>query len=96
MFSSETTEQIEIRFYMEYLCLGGIKVYISDPGHLVKTADMPIYGLNPLKILFSRTINWMTLKLDTQQKGLEPNKNYLNDDPGLTLTYFTTRSTLFI
>ena len=38
----------------------------------------------------------MTLKLGTQQKGLEPYKVCINDDPGLTLTYFTTRSTLFI
>ena len=58
-------------------------------------AAMPIYGKNLLKI-FSRTISQMTLKLGTQQQGLEPYKVCVNDDPWLTLTYFTTRSTLFI
>ena len=37
----------------------------------------------------------MTLKLNRQQKGLEPYKIYINDDPGLTLTYFMARSNLF-
>ena len=31
----------------------------------------------------------MTLKLGRKQKGLKPYKTYINDDPGLTLTYFT-------
>ena len=30
----------------------------------------------------------MTLKLGRQQKGLEPYKNYKNEDPGLTFTFF--------
>ena len=55
---------------------------------------MPVYGKNPLKIFFSRTVSQMTLKLRKKQKGLEPYKNYINDDPGLTLTYFMARSNL--
>ena len=31
----------------------------------------------------------MTLKLGSKQKGLKPHKCYINDDTGLTLTYFT-------
>ena len=54
---------------------------------------MLIYGKNPLNIFFSRT---MTMKLCTQQKGLEPHKSFINDDPRLTLTYYTARSALFI
>ena len=34
----------------------------------------------------------MILKLGLQQQGLKLYKVYINDDPGLTLTYFTTRS----
>ena len=34
----------------------------------------------------------MVLKLDMQNQGLELYKIYINNDPGLTLTYFTTRS----
>ena len=70
----------------------GTKVYIIGPGHMIKMAAMPIYGKISFKIFFSRTLSKMTLKLGTQQKGLEPYKSYINGDPGLILTYFTTRS----
>ena len=69
------------------------KVYTIVPGHVTKMATLPVYGKNPLKI-FSRTVSQMTLKLGKKQKGLEPYKSYINDDPGLTLTYFTARSNL--
>ena len=36
----------------------------------------------------------MTLKLGMQHRVLEYNQGCSNDDPGLTLTYFTTRSNL--
>ena len=36
----------------------------------------------------------MTLKRDMQHRGLKLCKVYINDDPGLTLTYFTARSNL--
>ena len=58
---------------------------------MTKMASMPIYGKNNLKMFFFRTISQMTLKPGT----LEPYKVYINDDPGLTLVYFITRSTLF-
>ena len=34
----------------------------------------------------------MILKLGMKHQGLKLYKVYINDDPGLTLTYFTTRS----
>ena len=34
----------------------------------------------------------MILKLGMQHQGLKLYKVYINDDPGLTLTYFTTKS----
>ena len=48
----------------------------------------------PLKIFFPGTKRPMTLKLGMQHRVLEYYKIYLNDDPGLTLTYFTARSNL--
>ena len=72
--------------------------YRTGPSHTGKMAAMPIYMEKPFKIFFSRTVSPMTLKLGRQQKGLELYKSYinvcLNDDPGLTLTYFTARSNL--
>ena len=62
---------------------------------MTKMATMPIHGKNSLNIFFSRTRSQMT-KLGTQQKGLEPYKVYINDDPGLLLAYCTTRLTLLI
>ena len=52
-------------------------------------------GQKSLWIFFSRTIIQMTLKLNSQHKRLEPYKSYINDDPGLTLTYLMARSNLF-
>ena len=45
------------QFCMEHLCLAGTKVYIIGPGHMTKKATMLIYGKNPLKIFFSRTMS---------------------------------------
>ena len=46
IFSSETKGPIQVRFYIEHLCVTGTKVYISGPGHMTKMAVMPIYGKN--------------------------------------------------
>ena len=43
----------------------------------------------PSKFFFSRTRRPMVLKLGMQLKGLKLYKVYINDDPGLTVTYFT-------
>ena len=58
---------------------------------MTKMAAMPIYGKN-IKKIFSRTRSPMILKLGMYHWGLKLYKVYINDDPGLTLTYFTTRS----
>ena len=77
------------------LCLMETKVYIIGPGHMTKMASMTIYGKNPLKVVFSTIISQNTLKLDRKQEGLKPYKSYINDDPGLTLTYFTRSNLVF-
>ena len=55
---------------------------------------MPIYGKNLKKIFFSGTKQPLTLKLGMQHRVLKYYQIYSNDDPGLTLTYFTARSNL--
>ena len=50
--------------------------------------------LKTLKIIFSRTKKLMTLKLGIQHQVLKYYQVCSNDDPGLTLTYFTARSNL--
>ena len=62
---------------------------------MTKLAAMPIYGKNPLKILFSGTKGPMTLRLGMQLPGRRPNKVCSNDDLGLTMTFFIARSNLF-
>ena len=48
------------------------------------------------KILFSRTQCRIVLKLSRQHLGLKFYNVYINDDPGLTLTYLTARLILVI
>ena len=60
---------------------------------MTKMAAMPTYVKNSLKI-FSRAKRLMNFKLGIQHRGLLPYTFYTNDDPGLTLTFFTARSKL--
>ena len=66
-----------------------MKVYINGQGHLTKMATMAI-NRKFLKIFFFRP---MILKLGVKHLGMELYKVYINHDPGMTLTYFTARST---
>ena len=50
------------------------KVCLPHLGHMTKMAAMPIYGKNPLKIIFSRTKGPMALGLGMQYWGYGPNK----------------------
>ena len=67
----------------------GTKVYINGPDHMTKMAAMAINR----KKSFSRTIRSMILKLGMKHQGKELYIVYINHDPGMTLTYFTARST---
>ena len=71
-----------------------MKICLHNPGHITKMPAMPIYGKNPSKIFFSRTGRPIFTKLGMQHRGLLPIIVYINDDPGVTLTYFTARSNL--
>ena len=61
---------------------------------MTKMTAMPIYGKNPSKIFFSGIGKPITTKLGMLHMGLLPIIVYSNDDPGVTLTYFTARSNL--
>ena len=47
----------------------------------------------PLNIFYSRTRRPMILKIGMKHQAIEPYKVCINHDPGMTLTYFTARST---
>ena len=95
IFSSETTGPIETKFRVEPPWDGGTKVCSNGPGHMTKMADMPIYGKNLKNLFFSGTTRPMTLKLSVQHRARKYYQVFFsNDDPGLTLTYFTARSNL--
>ena len=59
-----------------------------------KYVVMPIYGKNLKKAFFSRTKRPITLKVSMLHRVLKYFQVCSNDDPELTLTYFTARSNL--
>ena len=73
---------------------GGTKVYINGPGHMTKMAAMPIYGKNLKKLLLQIQMSYdlETWHVASGTQALQ--FLYINDDPELTLTYFTARSNL--
>ena len=70
-----------------------MKVCINGQDHMAKMAAMAINSKNLFKILFSRTRWPMILKLCMKHQAMELYKVYINHDPGMTLTFFTARST---
>ena len=63
---------------------------------MTNMAAMPIYGKNLKKKSSSEPKRPMILNIDMQHGVLEFYKVCSNHDPGLTLTYFTARSKLFL
>ena len=71
----------------------GTKVNINGPGHMTKMTAMAINSKKHLNIFFSKTKMPIIQKLGIKHQGEELYKVYVNHDPGMTLTYFTARST---
>ena len=94
IFSSETTGPVKVKFHMEPPWDGGTKVCSTGPGHMTKMAAMPIYGKNLKKSSSLEPKKPMTLKLGIQHQVLGYYQVCSNDDPGLTLIYYTARSNL--
>ena len=69
----------------------GTNFYINGLGHITKWPPCT-YMVKSLKMFFSKTRSTMILNLGMQHQELKLYKVYINDDPGLTLTYFTVRS----
>ena len=67
-------------------------MYINYLVHMTKMAAMPIYGKNPSKI-FSESGGPISKKHGMKHQWLKYYNVYINHDPVVTLTYFTTRST---
>ena len=84
---------IEAKFHVAPPWDGKTKVCSNGPGHMTNMAAMLIYSKH-FKIFFSGTKMPMTLKAGMQHRVLQYCQVYSNDDPGLTLTYFTARSNL--
>ena len=74
---------MKTKLYVEHNLEEGMK----DPGHMTKMA------INSIKIFFSRTRRPMILKLGMKHQEMEHHRVCINHDPGMTLTFFTARST---
>ena len=66
-----------------------MKINSHDDGHMTKMAYMTIYGINPLKIFFPGTSGPILTKPDMKHRRLKLDIFSSNDNPGLTVTYFT-------
>ena len=64
---------------------------VQKPSHMTKMAAMLIYGKNNSKIFFSRTSGSISTKRGMYHQGPQPVIVCENDDPGMALTYFTSR-----
>ena len=71
----------------------GKKVYINGPGHMTRMATTPIYDEN-LQKSFPTELSPMIMKLGMEHYELTLYTVYINDDPELTLTYFTAISNI--
>ena len=85
---------IETKFHVKPPWYRRMKVFSYGLCHMTNMAAMPIYGKNLKKNFFSGTKMPVTLKVGTLHLVLEYFQVYSNDDPEVTLTYFTTRSNL--
>ena len=65
------------------------KVYINGPDHMTKMAAMAINRKN----IFLQNNKVYDFETWHEAQGKELYIDYINHDPGMTLTYFTARST---
>ena len=82
---------IKAKFYVEPPWEGGgKKVYINGTGHMTKMAATTIYGKIFKNLLLQNC--HMIMKLGMEHYVLTLFESYMNDNPELTLSYFTTNS----
>ena len=95
IFSSETTGPIEAKFHNRASLGWGNKNLLNGAGHMTKMAAMSIYGKNLKQNHLPQ--NSKVDDLETWYAALGArvlSQDCSNDDPGLTLTYFTAMSNL--
>ena len=71
-----------------------MKIHLQDAGYMTKMATMSKYGKSTLKIFFPGTSGPISTKFVMKHRRPRPILFYSNDNPGLTLTYFTAMSNL--
>ena len=93
-FSQKQVGRFGPKIHMKAEVRMGMIIYTNELGHLTNMAAMPIYSKNLKKIFFSRSNRPMILKLGMLHCLCEYYQGCSDYDPGLTLTYFTSRSNL--
>ena len=83
----KTAGPVETIFHVVPSSAEGMNDCSNSLGHMINMATTPIYGKN-----FTRTKRSMNMKVCMQHWVLEYYQVCSNDDPGLTLTCFTTMS----
>ena len=93
IFFSKIAWPIKAKFYVEPPWVGGTNICLRHLGHMTKMAATPIYGKNT-SLFFLQ--NWQAEFHKTWYvaSGLQPIIVCSNDNPGVTLSYFTSRSNL--
>ena len=96
IFSSKATWPIEAKFHVDPPCDRVTIICSNGSGHMTRMAAMSIYNKNLKNLLLRCFVRSMTLKVGMPHRVLEYYQSFSNDDPGLTLTYFTIRSKFFL
>ena len=68
---------------------GNDSLFAASGSHYQGGHHAPYMVKNPSKIFFSETSRLISTKLGVKHRGLLPIIFCSNDDPGVTLTYFT-------
>ena len=93
IFLSKTAWPIKAKFHVEPPWEGVKKVCINGPSHMTTMAATAIYGKNLQKCSSPEPEGLWFWNLACSIRGSSSTK-YINDDPGLTFTYFTAMSNL--
>ena len=91
IFFSETALPIKLKFYVEPPWIVALEYCSRYLGHMTKMAATPIYGKNNL-LLQNRWAHFHETWFVASRTSAHC--SFINDDPGMTLTYFTARSNL--
>ena len=89
--SSKATGPVVTKFHIELPLAERRKVCSNSPGHMTNMAAMPVHGKSLYKSSSLEAVNQLPQNLHWV---LEYFQDCSQNDLGLTLTYFTTRSNM--